>query len=65
MSPEEKAVKLALLDCTAEQQEFYRNVMQTTLDNLKAEYAKYDDEESQGLFVAGVAVAFSKFAETI
>ena len=64
MSPEEQAVRLALLDKTPEEQEFYRNIMQTTLDNFKEQYSQYD-ENHQELYVAALAIAFTKFAETV
>lgn len=62
MSPEEKAIKLALLDKTPEQQEYYRTTMQGFLDDFKSQFEKLE-EEHQELWIYALSVSMIKLGE--
>lgn len=64
MTPEEKAVRMMLLDCTQEQQEFYREEMHRLLETFKASY-DINHEDYKNLYVAALAIAMSKFVEYV
>ena len=64
MSPEEKAIRMELLDRTAEEQEFYRENMESILKDLKEKYNSVD-ENKQELWLISLAIAFNKFAEQV
>lgn len=63
MTPEEKAVKMWLLDLPDSQQRHYQSEMSEWYDKFVDLYHSYDTEEYQQLFVASLGVAMIKFAE--
>lgn len=64
MSLEEARVKMHLLDCTPEQQEFYRANMQALLDDFTETYNSFEPE-FQDLWLAALSIAMMKFSDSI
>lgn len=64
MSPEEKAVKMWLLDKSQEEQEFYREEMFRMLETFKDDYDIIKENRKE-LYVAATAMAVVKFTEYV
>jgi hypothetical protein len=64
MSPEEKAVKMWLLDKSQEEQEFYREEMFRMLETFKDDYDIIKENHKE-LYIAAIAMAVVKFTEYV
>lgn len=64
MSPEEKAVRMMLLDKSPDDQEYYRVNMEHTLEDFKYKYSLLDENDSE-LWLCSLSIAMLKFAEYV
>lgn len=64
MTPEEKAVRMFLLDKSPDDQEYYRVNMEHMLENFKYTYSLLDEKDSE-LFLCALTVAVLKFTEYV
>jgi hypothetical protein len=64
MSPEEKAVRMMLLDKSEIEQEFYRHYMERLLTQFKETYRSFDNS-SKDLWLCSLSIAMLKFAEYV
>ena len=65
MTPEEKAVKMWLIDLPEDQQRHYQSEMTEWYEKFKDLYHSYDNKEYQELFIASLGMAMIKFAQYV
>ena len=65
MTPEEKAIKLWLIDLPESQQRRYQNDMNYYLEMFTDWYHSYNNKEYQELFLASLGMAMIKFGQYV
>lgn len=65
MTPEEKSVKMWLLDLPDSQQRHYQSEMNEWYEKFVDLYHSYDDEAYQQIFLASLSIAMIKFAQYV